>query len=220
MSKDKPQQGKRVLVADDEEAIRKVLARHLERAGHTVATASDGQAALEAFEKTGFDAVITDLNMPRLGGVELVRRVKEQAPGTITIVLTGYATLDSAVEVLHQGCDDYLLKPLPDVRIVSHALERCLARRRAMALASSHRKVSQAKDNILSMAVEEFDSRLVDVQQSVAEVEAACTGGTPAEAAGAVGRLRAQLAQLRAVLADVRTASDTVRQRSSETPPE
>jgi len=219
MTETEKTKGKRILVADDEEAIRNVLSRHLERSGHTVATASDGKAALETFEAATFDVVITDLNMPRMGGVDLIKRVKEKNPGTITIVLTGYATLDSAVEVLHQGCDEYLLKPLPDVKIVSHAVERCVARRQAMALAASHRKVSQAKDNILSMVIEEISNRMTEIEKCAAGLEAACTQGKLADASAGLGKLKAQLAQVRTVLGDVRTVSDTVRDRSSETRP-
>ena len=105
----KPQ---RILVVDDEKIVRALIRRFLEAQGHQVEIAEDGAQALERFHGAAFDILITDLNMPRMGGVELTKRIKTEAPETIIIVLTGYATLDSALEMLRQGCDDYLLKPI------------------------------------------------------------------------------------------------------------
>ena len=203
-----------VLVADDESVIRDVLRLHLEGEGHRVRTAEDGAEALELFEKDPSDVVITDLKMPRIGGVEFTRRVKEAAPGTITIVLTGFGTLDSAVEVLHYGCDDFLLKPLPDMKLVSLSIERCLARRRALALATSSRRISQAKDNVLELTVKEFARRMDRLRKGVDKLEACaskCEGG---EVSKIAETLKAQLVQLDAVLEDVKVVSQTLRDRS------
>jgi DNA-binding NtrC family response regulator len=201
----------RVLVVDDEEAVRETVSRYLSRGGHEVETAPDGAAALEAFDRRAFDVVVTDLNMPRLGGVDLVRRVKEKDPRTITIVLTGYGTLDSAVEVLHQGCDDYLLKPLPAMEVVSTAIERCLVRRRTLALAASHRKISQAKDNILEVVISEFSVRVKDADACAEALGGACTGD---EAGREVKRLRKLLAELDVVIEQARIVGQTIRDRA------
>jgi DNA-binding NtrC family response regulator len=206
----------RILVVDDEETVRDVVARRLRQDGHAVESAPDGAEAWAAFERSGFDAVITDLNMPRMGGVELVRRIKEAAPGTVTVVLTGYGTLDSAVEVLRQGCDDYLLKPIENLDIVAHAVERSLARRDALLMAASARRLGEAKDNILGLVVEEFEARLGGIRTLVEKLAGPPAEPAPAGTAELARAIEAQLAQLAAVLEDVKLAHRTIRERSAD----
>jgi len=201
----------RILVVDDEEFIRDVLQRRLSQDGRVVETASDGVEAIEKFTKGPFDAVVTDLAMPRMGGVELVKRIKESSPQTVTIVLTGHATLDSAMEVLRQGCDDYLLKPISNLDLVVHALERCLSRRNALAMAAATKKVSEAKDGILLLVVEECAGRVEGIRKCAAQIDASCAAAKPEEARAHLATLKALLAQLDGVLADVRTASRTIK---------
>ncbi|MFH1023528.1 MAG: response regulator [Planctomycetota bacterium] len=200
----------RVLVVDDEESIRELLTRFLEAGGYAVETAPDGVSALEAFERNPADVVVTDLTMPRMGGVDLVRRIKAKAPQTIAIVLTGYASLDSAVGVLHEGCDDYLLKPLSDIAIVTHTIEKCLDRRRAIALAASHLKISQAKDNLLGLVVGEFEGRIAEMRVGVDRIRAIPNAPESEREAAKLGEL---VDRLQGLLQAVRTAAQTVRAR-------
>ena len=105
----------RVLVVDDEPAICKNCMKILEKAGYDVASALNGQEALSLTAQTEFQVVVTDLKMSRLGGMEVLRRVKETAPDTMVIVITGFSTVSSAVEVMKLGAFDYLPKPFtPD----------------------------------------------------------------------------------------------------------
>lgn len=207
----KPQ---RILVVDDEEPVREVIGRRLAREGHRVQGAADGAQAWEAFQRDGFDVVITDLNMPRLGGMELIRRVKESAAQTVTIVLTGYGTLDSAVEALRCGCDDYLLKPLQNLDMVTHAVERSLSCRDAALLAASARRVSEAKDGVLSVVIEELEARLDDIGALADRLLAPSAEPGPAAAAELASGLQAQLARLAAVLKDVKLAHHMIRERN------
>jgi CheY-like chemotaxis protein len=209
-------QALRILVVDDEESVREVVSRRLAQDGHQVETAADGAEACLAFEKSPFDIVITDLNMPRMGGVELVRRIKESAPRTIAIVLTGYGTLDSAVEVLRQGCDDYLLKPLQNLDIVAHSVEKSLARRNALLMAASARRLGEAKDNILGLVIEEFEVRLGGIGALVGKLAGPPAEPAPARTAELARAVEAQLAQLGAVLEDVKLAHRTIRERSAD----
>ncbi|MCJ8502803.1 sigma-54-dependent transcriptional regulator [Desulfatitalea alkaliphila] len=104
-----------VLVVDDEPPICENCRKILTRAGHTVACAYNGQDALARMTDQTFDVVVTDLKMSRLGGMELLRRVKAASPDTMVIVITGYSTVSSAVEVMKLGAFDYLPKPFtPD----------------------------------------------------------------------------------------------------------
>ena len=105
----------RVLVVDDEINICQGCLKILARMDYEVRYALNGYDALRMMEEKPFDVVITDLKMSRLGGMELLRRVKEAHPQTLVIVITGYATVSSAVEVMKLGAFDYLPKPFtPD----------------------------------------------------------------------------------------------------------
>jgi DNA-binding NtrC family response regulator len=101
----------RILVVDDEEKICRNCVRILSRIDCEVEFALDGQDALRRLEVESFDLVITDLKMSRLGGMEVLRRLKERDPDTAVIVITGYSTVSSAVEVMKLGANDYLPKP-------------------------------------------------------------------------------------------------------------
>ncbi len=102
----------RLLVADDEAAIRESLGEVLREEGYEVTEAVDGSAAIAALEAQEFDLVISDLRMPGADGIEVLRRTRELAPQTLVILMTAHATVETAVEALRQGAQDYLLKPL------------------------------------------------------------------------------------------------------------
>ena len=118
----------RVLVVDDEEGIRDFIADALETAGHETVQASDGEVALEELRRRSFHLMITDLRMPRLDGMDLVRTARAEWPEMEIIVLTAHGTVEGAVEAMKLGALDSLLKPLsgPDeVRLLAErAAER------------------------------------------------------------------------------------------------
>ena len=100
-----------VLIVDDELNIRRVLAAMLKREGYEVTTAADGEQALAVLQKTPVEVVVTDLVMPRLGGMELLQRVGVQYPDVPVILITAHGTVDSAVAALKAGAFDYVTKP-------------------------------------------------------------------------------------------------------------
>ena len=105
----------KILVVDDEINICRSVEKILAKAGIRVRTALNGQDALALLAAEAFDAVLTDLKMSRLGGMEVLRQAKELNPGMPVIVMTGYASVSSAVEVMKLGAVDYLPKPFtPD----------------------------------------------------------------------------------------------------------
>src|SRR2546427_6653242 len=109
----------RILVVDDERGMREVLSTILGRAGHSVVTAADSQEALQLIGSDIFDLVITDLKMPgRLGGMDVVRAVKDIAPDTVVLVLTAYATLEVGIEAVKLGAYDVLTKPFNNDHVV------------------------------------------------------------------------------------------------------
>jgi len=104
--------GKRVLVVDDEENLRRVTQLKLQQAGYEATTASDGSQALELLARHPQDLIITDLKMPGMSGIDLLRRVKEEYPEVIVIVVTAFGTIESAVEAMRLGAHDYIIKPV------------------------------------------------------------------------------------------------------------
>ena len=102
----------RILIADDDESLRKVAAFHLREEGHDVAIAADGIEGLQQLERSRFDLVVTDLKMPNMGGLELLKWVKERSPATQVIVMTGFATISDAVTAIKEGAFEFLTKPL------------------------------------------------------------------------------------------------------------
>jgi two-component system KDP operon response regulator KdpE len=116
----------RVLVADDEPAIRKVVRDALERDGHEVVAAIDGQEALERFEEGTFDLVVTDLAMPRVDGLELVKEIRRRSAVPV-LVLTVRGEEREKVRLLDLGADDYVTKPFGVAELVARA--RALLRR-------------------------------------------------------------------------------------------
>jgi two-component system, OmpR family, KDP operon response regulator KdpE len=117
----------RVLVVDDEAGLRKVVRDALERAGHEVAVASDGEEALELFAEGPFDLVVTDLAMPRRDGLDLVRDLRKSSAVPI-LVLTVRGEEREKVRLLDAGADDYVTKPFGVAELVARA--KALLRRR------------------------------------------------------------------------------------------
>ncbi|CAN5842713.1 sigma-54 dependent transcriptional regulator [soil metagenome] len=124
------QQAARILIAEDEVNLRVVLQKELERLGYRVQVAPDGEAALRKLEESNVDVLLCDINMPRLDGMEVLRRVHERPNPPEVIMLTGQATVETAVEAMKLGAYDYLTKPYTitelDVRVKQAAEKRRL----------------------------------------------------------------------------------------------
>lgn len=107
-----------ILVVDDEADMRLALANVLTRGGHRIEQAADGAAALERLEKPGVDLVLMDIRMPGLDGVQTLRRIREKHKGLPVIMVTGYGSVDSAMEVMQLGASHYLSKPFSNKELV------------------------------------------------------------------------------------------------------
>jgi len=101
----------RIIVIDDEKIKRTTMTDVLNKAGYNVESFETPIAALAHFEKFGSDIVITDIRMPGLDGFEVLRKVKSISPNTAVVMITGYGTIESAVEAMKLGAYDYLTKP-------------------------------------------------------------------------------------------------------------
>ncbi|MEW6579496.1 MAG: response regulator transcription factor [Chloroflexota bacterium] len=159
-----------ILVVDDEGAIRYSISKTLQRLGYQVHTAETGEEALEMMQRQEYDVVLTDIRMPGLSGVELLARIKEQAPDAVVILLTGYASLETAIESLRLGAHDYLVKPSSsqDIRnSVAEGLER------ARNLKHRRQLLSAIRENIEELAGAGGDA------ERVAAGKAGAATGTP-----------------------------------------
>src|SRR4051794_31774672 len=88
----------RILFADDEKSLQEFMRSELPRLGHEVTVCPDGKAAVKTLEKGGFDAAILDLRMPGLTGIEVLEQIKKLSPDTETIIMTGHASMETAIE--------------------------------------------------------------------------------------------------------------------------
>jgi len=101
----------RILVVDDEETFRFMLSQYFTGVGYEVVTAINGEDALRKFSPGAFDCVISDLLMPEIDGMELLRRIRLMDNEVIFLIITGYPMIDNAVEAMKEGAYDYITKP-------------------------------------------------------------------------------------------------------------
>jgi response regulator RpfG family c-di-GMP phosphodiesterase len=122
----------RILVVDDEKVIRDMLADFLDTEGYLVKTAEDGTSALTELEKSHFDLVISDLKMPRMGGIALLDAIAKTSPDALTVIMTGFGTVETAIDAMKRGAYDYVLKPFK-LDEVMHVVQRGIEKRRMTA---------------------------------------------------------------------------------------
>jgi DNA-binding NtrC family response regulator len=115
----------RVLVVDDEEALRIVLSAELEGEGYQIASAADGQEAINILATKEFDLILLDIKMPNVDGFEVLKYVKEHCPKTKVVMLTGFADLKNAIESKKLGAEDFVSKPYDLVDLLT-TVERVL----------------------------------------------------------------------------------------------
>jgi DNA-binding response OmpR family regulator len=118
----------RILLVDDEASIRLTLGAMLKRAGYDVTSAESGTEAVERLERQAFDLLLVDLKMPGMDGMQVVAAARQRQPDLAIIVLTGHGSLDTAVEGLHQGIFDYLLKTTEPAQVLERVKAGLAAR--------------------------------------------------------------------------------------------
>ncbi len=102
---------RRILIVDDDPSMRLALTESLEACGYAVEAADNGSEALRKFERDAFGVVVTDMRMPRLGGMEVLKGVKKLSPRTPVILITAYGTVSTAVEAMKEGASEFIMKP-------------------------------------------------------------------------------------------------------------
>ena len=119
----------RILVVDDERVIREILSDFLGLEGYVVRTVEDGVQALEELQKRSYNLVISDLKMPKMNGLDLIGKITELGIPVLTVIMTGFGTVETAIEAMKHGAYDYILKPFK-VEEVIHIVKRGLDRQR------------------------------------------------------------------------------------------
>ena len=154
-----------ILVIDDEEAMRDSCCQVLSKNGYVVETAENGHGGLRKIREIKPDLVLIDLKMPGMSGMELLERIGDIDPDIVSVVITGYATIESAVEAMKRNAYDFLSKPFtPDqLRIV---IERGLERKRLAAeSARLRREKEMMRDNFVTLVSHQLRSPLASIKQ-------------------------------------------------------
>ncbi len=138
----------RVLVIDDDEYILELLGEFLADSGYDVSTADSGEEALEQIKSASPDVALVDYKMPGMDGLETIRRIGEISSDTVTIIMTGFPTLDSSIMAIKFGASDYILKPFK-LKEVSLSLQKAVKEQKMKSEMSQLRKrVSELENGI------------------------------------------------------------------------
>ena len=149
----------RLLVVDDEESLRITTAAIFENEGYIVDTASSGDEAIALLNDADYDLVLTDLHMEGGDGLSVLNQIRQQAPLTISVVLTGFASVESAIAALQEGAYDYLVKPC-DIESMKHTIRRGVEHRRLMLAEQKARLDLQQLNLDLEKRIEERTAEL------------------------------------------------------------
>ncbi|HNX24354.1 MAG TPA: response regulator [Spirochaetota bacterium] len=154
-----------ILVVDDDILVRKVLKKYISNLGYYVDTAEDGRGALDMLGSFSYDLVLTDLQMPRLGGIELLKKMFLDYPDIPKIVLTGQGTNDDIIAALKSGAYDFLYKPIDDFEILEFSIKRAVESKKLKEDKERHLAELEKINEIISMlnsgkSTEEIFSKL------------------------------------------------------------
>ena len=162
----------RLLVVDDEESLRITTAAIFEKEGYIVDTASSGDEAIDLLSKTDYDLVLTDLHMEGGDGLSVLSQIRHQAPLTISVVLTGFASVESAIAALQEGAYDYLIKPC-DIESMKHTIRRGVEHRRLMLAEQKARSDLQQLNRDLEQRIQERTAELTRLNAELADANRA-----------------------------------------------
>lgn len=162
----------RLMVVDDEESLRITTAAILEKEGYTVDVASSGNEAVELLAGADYDLVLTDLHMEGGEGLMVLNEIRRNAPLTISVVLTGFASVESAISALQEGAYDYLVKPC-DIETMKHTIRRGVEHRWLMLAEQKARADLEELNRDLEKRIAERTSELTRLNAELAEANRA-----------------------------------------------
>lgn len=164
--------GGRLLVVDDEESLRITTAAILEKEGYAVDTAASGDEAIALLGQKDYDLVLTDLHMEGGDGLSVLNQIRRHSPLTISVVLTGFASVESAIAALQEGAYDYLVKPC-DIDSMKHTIRRGVEHRRLMLAEQKARTDLEQLNLDLEKRIEERTAELTRLNAELAEANRA-----------------------------------------------
>jgi DNA-binding NtrC family response regulator len=162
----------KVLIVDDEEGPRRAIEAALYREKNLeIKTAKSGEEALGYFDSELYDLVLTDIRMPQMDGIDLLRKIHERSPNTLVILITGYGTLNSAIDAIRAGAYDYLTKPFKVEElciVVERAIEKIrLLRENERLLGELKALFEKVKQNMVQTETAEKGVRNLELLQEV-----------------------------------------------------
>lgn len=160
----------RVLIADDDAAIAELMLRRLAKMGLQADRAEDGEHALRMLDRTPYDLILTDIYMPGATGLDILRRAKEKDPHVQVVIVTGSASLDTAVEALNMGAFSYLAKPFDHVSVFDNAVSRALEFRRLIRDNQRLAEVQRRRGDLLEAEVTERIRQMRRKQQDLVDL--------------------------------------------------
>lgn len=166
-----------ILIADDEPAMLNLMVRRLERQGLTPDQAEDGRAALDFIEKKKYDLIVTDIYMPGVTGLELLRQAKEADAHTQVIVVTAGATLENAIEALNSGAFAYLMKPFDHFSVFDNMVARALQFRQILLDNERLAGIQKRRGDMLEEEVTERVQQLQKRRREMVEMMASLPDG-------------------------------------------
>lgn len=186
----------KILIIDDEEVVLDSCKQILKKTNHQVSTVSNGELGIEVLQDFKPDLVFVDLKMPGLSGFEVLRRIKEIDPNIVSIVITGYSTVSSAVEAMKNGAFDFLPKPFtPDEfrLITSRGIDR---RRLVLETIALKREKEMLREHFAAVVSHELKSPLGAVQQNLYLLESDLEGKLDEEQKERLERMKSKIADL------------------------
>ncbi len=151
---------KKLLIVDDEAVIRDLCIRALK--GYHIVQAGTGHEALALFDKGGIDVILTDVMMPGMDGIELLKRIKEKDPTVVVIVMTGFAEKDVILNALKADADDFISKPLNLLQLKT-AVDKALVKKALKEEIASLKSLDRLKSNFLSIISHKFRTPLTSI---------------------------------------------------------
>ena len=153
----------KILIVDDDKSIAEVLEGLISNEGRAVHVCHDGMEALERIEKNRYDLILVDLIMPKLGGLDILKYAKKINPESIVVILTGYASLETAITAIREGAYDYISKPckLEEIEIVvENAIEKIKLNRENRALLE---KLQNAYHELIELKKEKGEEKISSI---------------------------------------------------------
>ena len=191
-----------ILAIDDEKAMRDSCSQVLAKDGYRTETSEDGDSGLQKIREIKPDLVLVDLKMPWMGGMELLEKIRDIDPNIVSVVITGYATIESAVEAMKRNAYDFLPKPFtPDqLRIVTRrGLER---RRLALESARLRQEKETMKENFITLVSHQLRSPLVSIQQYFEAILGGFTGEVASKQKGMIKEASKRIDELLTLIND------------------